>query len=104
MNVNPNQRPTANELYKIFDFWNISMIFSYYGEEEKFGYMGKEIKAAFEEADKEIQYISTSYEKNPDAIYISRMFTFNNLSKPVSSSIITSYLEEGRKGLAVFNF
>ncbi|GES76046.1 kinase-like domain-containing protein [Rhizophagus clarus] len=52
----------------------------------------KEVKAAFEEADKEIPNISTSYKKNPDAIYTSRLFTFNNLTKPVNSSIITSYL------------
>ncbi|CAB4443541.1 unnamed protein product [Rhizophagus irregularis] len=30
----------------------------------------------FEEADKEIPNISTSYEMNPDAIYISRKLTF----------------------------
>jgi len=71
-----------------------------YQEEEKFGCKGKEIKAMFEEADKEIPNISTSYEKNPDAIYTSRVFTFNNLSKPVNSSIITSYLDdhENNKG------
>ncbi|CAB4430439.1 unnamed protein product [Rhizophagus irregularis] len=48
----------------------------------------------FEEADKEIPNISTSYEKNPDAIYTSRVFTLSNLTKPVNSSIITSYLDE----------
>ena len=62
--------------------------------EEKFGYKGKEIKAMFEEADKEIPNISTSYEKDPDAIYTSRLFTFKNLSKPINSSIITSYLDD----------
>ncbi|CAB5322295.1 unnamed protein product [Rhizophagus irregularis] len=68
-----------------------------YQNEEKFGYKGKEIKAIFEEADKEIPNISTSYEKNPDAIYTSRVFTFNNLPKPINSSIITSYLDEDSK-------
>ncbi|CAB4445191.1 unnamed protein product [Rhizophagus irregularis] len=48
----------------------------------------------FEEANKEIPNISTSYEKNPDAIYSSRLFTFNNLTKPVNSSIITNYLND----------
>ena len=48
-------------------------------KKEKFGYKGKDIKAMFEEADKEIPNISTSYEKNPDAIYSSKIFTFNNL-------------------------
>ncbi|CAB4384070.1 unnamed protein product [Rhizophagus irregularis] len=48
----------------------------------------------FEEADKEIPNISISYEKNPDAIYTSRLFTFNNLTKPINSSLITSYLDE----------
>ncbi|GBC46690.2 kinase-like domain-containing protein [Rhizophagus irregularis DAOM 181602=DAOM 197198] len=65
-----------------------------YQEKEKFGYKGKEIKAMFEEADKEIPNISTLYEINPDAIYTSRVFTFSNLTKPVNSSIITSYLDE----------
>ncbi|UZO25467.1 uncharacterized protein OCT59_017732 [Rhizophagus irregularis] len=59
---------------------------------------GKDIKTAFEEADEEIPYISTSYEKNPDAIYTSRLFTFNILTKPVNSSIMTSYLEENNEG------
>ncbi len=35
-----------------------------------------------------------SYKKNPDAIYTSRAFTFNNLTKPINSSLITSYLEK----------
>ncbi|CAB4429223.1 unnamed protein product [Rhizophagus irregularis] len=48
----------------------------------------------FKEADKEIPNISTSYEKNPDAIYTSRLFTFNNLTKPINSSLITSYLDD----------
>ncbi|CAB4430460.1 unnamed protein product [Rhizophagus irregularis] len=48
----------------------------------------------FEEADKEIPNISTLYEKNPDAIYTSRLFTFSNLTKPVNSSIITGYLND----------
>jgi len=54
----------------------------------------KEIAAVFGEADKEIPNISTSYDKDPDAIYTSRLFTFNNLPKPVNSSVITSYLNE----------
>ncbi|CAB5201471.1 unnamed protein product [Rhizophagus irregularis] len=65
-----------------------------YQEVEKFGYKGKEIKAMFGEANKEIPNISTLYEKNPDAIYTSRLFTFSNLTKPVNSSIITDYLND----------
>ena len=71
MNANPNQRPTADELYEIFSFWYYSIREVYYQEEEKFGYKGKEIKAVFKEADKEIPNISTSYEKDPDAVYTS---------------------------------
>ncbi|UZO26769.1 uncharacterized protein OCT59_018982 [Rhizophagus irregularis] len=63
-------------------------------EEENFGYTGKEIKTIFEEADKEIPNITTSYEKDPDAIYTSREFIFSKLSRPVNSSIISSYLQE----------
>ncbi|RGB24290.1 kinase-like domain-containing protein [Rhizophagus diaphanus] len=92
MNANPNERPTTEELKNIFSF----LYYSIYGrndEEEVFGYKGKEIKAAFEEADKEIPNISASYEKNSDAVYISRAFAFSNLlPKPVNSSIITSYV------------
>ncbi|CAB5201481.1 unnamed protein product [Rhizophagus irregularis] len=76
-------------------FWFRSFnYFEKYEEKEKFGYKGKEIKAMFEEADKEIPNISTSYEKSPDAIYTSRLFTFNNLTKPINSSLITSYLDD----------
>ena len=103
MNANPNQRPTANELYDIILFWSCSSNgYEDYQEKEKFGYKGKEIKAIFEEADKEIPNISTSYKKDPDAIYTSRVFTFSNLEKPINSSIITSYLneeEENNKGI-----
>ncbi|CAB4491900.1 hypothetical protein RhiirA1_475570 [Rhizophagus irregularis] len=92
MNANPNERPTAKELKNIFDFWFTS-IKGGNDEIKTFGYKGKEIKAAFEEADKEIPNISTSYEKNSDAVYTSRTFTFSNLlPKPINSSIITSYV------------
>ncbi|EXX59592.1 Cdc15p [Rhizophagus irregularis DAOM 197198w] len=95
MNANSNQRPTASELKDMIYFWFRSFnYFEKYEEKEKFGYKGKEIKAMFEEADKEIPNISTSYEKSPDAIYTSRLFTFNNLTKPINSSLITSYLDD----------
>ncbi len=102
MNANPNQRPTANELNDILDFWHDSINSEYYYQ-EKFGYKGKEVNAVFKEADKEIPKISASYEKDPDAVYTSRVFTFNNLPKPVNSSIITSYLneEENNKGTCI---
>jgi len=93
MNANSNQRPTANELYDILNFWYSSSVGNHLNR-EKFGYRGKEIKIMFEEADKEIPNISTSYKKDPDAVYTSRAFTFSNLTKPVNSSIITSYLDE----------
>ncbi|GBC02099.1 hypothetical protein RclHR1_04450007 [Rhizophagus clarus] len=85
--------PTAFELYEILFFWNNSINLELM-EVKKFGYKRKEIKAMFEEADKEIPNISTSYEKDPDAIYTSRVFTFSNLSKPINSPIITSYLND----------
>lgn len=34
--------------------------------------------------------------RDPDAIYTSRELTFSNLSKPVHSSIISSYLQEDK--------
>ncbi|EXX53191.1 Pkh1p [Rhizophagus irregularis DAOM 197198w] len=97
MNANSNQRQTAKELYNIIAFWRNS----FYEEEEKeeFGYKRKEIKAMFEEADKEIPNISTSHKKNSGAIYTSRLFSFNNLTKPVNSSIITSYLDDDDEGI-----
>ncbi|CAB4432789.1 unnamed protein product [Rhizophagus irregularis] len=93
MNANPNQRPTANELDEILDCWHFC------SDNEKYGYKGEEVRAVFEEADKEIPNISTSYEKKPDAIYTSRAFTFKNLSKPINSSFIaTTYLNEDNEG------
>jgi serine/threonine protein kinase len=99
MNANSNQRPTAKELYNIIYYWDDCIRLNKVRDE--FGYKGKEVKVAFEEADKEIPNISASYKKNPDAIYTSRLFTFDNLTKPVNSSIITSYLddEENNKGI-----
>ncbi len=93
MNANPNQRPAANELFDIFNFWNLCNYGSYQNDKEH-GYYGREIKETFEEADKEIPNISTSYKKNPDAIYTSRAFTFRNLPKPTNSSLINSYFEK----------
>ncbi|CAB5361058.1 unnamed protein product [Rhizophagus irregularis] len=94
MNANSNQRPTASELHDNVSFLYHSYNCIGYEEEEKFGYKGKEIKAMLKEADKEIPNISTSYEKSPDAIYTSRLFTFNNLTKPINSSLITSYFDD----------
>ncbi|CAB4428167.1 unnamed protein product [Rhizophagus irregularis] len=95
MNAVSNQRPKASEISELIDFWNSSFHDNkYYQENEKYGYKGKEIKVIFEEADKEIPNISTSYKKDPDAIYTSRLFTFDNLTKPVNSSIISSYLDD----------
>ncbi|CAB4443303.1 unnamed protein product [Rhizophagus irregularis] len=87
MNAIPNQRPTDSELCNI--------IFSWIDVFDLKGKCYKEVvRTIFEEADKEIPNISTSYEKNPDAIYTSRLFTYSNLSKPINSPIITSYLNE----------
>jgi serine/threonine protein kinase len=97
MSANSNERPTADELHEIFQYW-ISSIRDDTDEEEKFGYKSKEIKKMFEEADKEIPNISTSYKKNSNAIYSSRAFTFSNLlPNPVNSSNIDSHVdnEEG---------
>jgi len=76
MDANSNERPTAEELNKILDFWHNSIrgINDY-----RVDYKGEEIKAVFEEADKEITNISTSCEKDADAVYTSRAFTFSNL-------------------------
>ncbi|GBC06437.1 hypothetical protein RclHR1_06830005 [Rhizophagus clarus] len=91
MDANSNQRPAASELFFILDFWDDCVNREHRGK-EKFGYKGEDIKAMFGEADKEIPNISTSYKQNPDAIYTSRLFTFNKLTKPVNSSI-TSYFD-----------
>jgi serine/threonine protein kinase len=98
MNANPNQRPIANELCEILRCWYL------YEDNEKYGYKGKEARAVFEKADKEIPNISTSHEKDVDAIYTSRAFTFKNLSKPINSSVITtSFLnDEDNEGNMIF--
>ncbi|CAB4432771.1 unnamed protein product [Rhizophagus irregularis] len=94
MNANPNQRPTANELFEILDCWD-NYLNDYNEDNGKYGYKREEVEAVFKEADKEIPNISALYEKDPDAIYTSRAFTFNNLSKPINSSfIVTTYLNE----------
>ena len=100
MNADPSQRPTASELeLEILDYWKCCTCVDDYFGIERFGYKGTEIKAMFEEADKEIPNISISYEKDLDAVYTSRVFTFDSLPKPVNSSIITSqYLNEDNKG------
>ncbi|GBC07683.1 hypothetical protein RclHR1_07620001 [Rhizophagus clarus] len=85
-NTNPIERPSANELFSIIKFWYDSINSESMQEEENFGYKGKEVKAIFETADKEISNIVTSYEKDPDAIYTSRDLTFSDLLKPVNSS------------------
>ena len=78
-----------------FSIWIYHKNKESYQEEEKFGYKGKEILAIFKGADKEIPNISTSYDKDPDAIYTSRVLTFSNLTRPVNSSVITStYLND----------
>jgi len=102
MNANSNQRPAAIELYVILELCN--NCFKYSSEHEIFGYKGKEIKSIFEEADKEIPNISTSYKKDPDTIYTSRAFTFRNLTKPINSPIITSYLNEENNEGNIFKF
>src|SRR5204862_1038392 len=103
--ANSNERPTAEELRDIFYFWYFS-IEGDNDEKEEFGYKGKEVRVAFEEANKEIPNISTSYKKNSDAVYTSRAFTFSNLlPKPVNSSIISSYINnEGIFYFKVFYF
>src|SRR6266498_4266804 len=68
MNANSNMRPMIEELNDILSFWWDSNDGSYQND-KKYGYYGKEIKEAFEEADKEIPDISTSYKKDPNAIY-----------------------------------
>ncbi|UZO01165.1 uncharacterized protein OCT59_012269 [Rhizophagus irregularis] len=96
MNADPNQRPTANELGEILVCWNnyANGYYDYGNENEKYGYKRKEVKAVFDKADEEIPNISALHEKDPDAIYTSRAFTFKNLSKPINSSFIaTTYLD-----------
>jgi len=92
MSANPNERPTASEFYDILSLWRDSN-YRFCQNDKIYEKYGRKIKEAFEEADKEIPNISTSYKKDPDAIYTSRAFTFSNLPKPTNSSLITSYLE-----------
>ncbi|RGB27972.1 hypothetical protein C1646_768396 [Rhizophagus diaphanus] len=96
MNADPNQRPTVNEIREILQYWYFYLMnYQVYVNNEKYGYNSEEVKAVFEEADKEIPNISTLCEKDPDAIYTSRAFTFKDLSKPINSSfIVTTYLNE----------
>ena len=91
--------------YVVYLFFGLILFTGHNDDDENFGYNGKEVKAAFKEADKEIPNISTSYEKNYDAVYTSRAFTFSNLlPKPVNSSIITSYVNNKENNEGIFHF
>jgi serine/threonine protein kinase len=97
MDANPNDRPAANKLFKIIEFWSTSITTKDY--DHKVDQKQKEIKAMFEEGDKNIPNISISHEKDPDAIYISKAFTFSNLPKPVNSPVVISYINDN-EGIA----
>ncbi|GBB84909.1 hypothetical protein RclHR1_01150013 [Rhizophagus clarus] len=75
MNTNPEQRPTASELWKEINFW-YDCTLDIYQENEQYGYKGKVIKAMFEEADEEIPYFPVSYEINPNVTYTSKVLDF----------------------------
>ena len=80
MNANPNQRPTAIELYNILLFWWDSLKF-YYQNVEKYGYHAKEINKIFNDADKEIPlllFANQEYQRE----YKSQLI--NTLPKPIS--------------------
>jgi hypothetical protein len=102
MNANSNERPTAEELYNIIYYWDDCIRNN--NVRELFGYKSKEVKTAFDESDKEIPNISTSYKKDPNAIYTSRLFTFNNSTKPVNSSIITSYINDKENNTGIIDY
>ncbi|CAB4422464.1 unnamed protein product [Rhizophagus irregularis] len=78
MNANPNKRPTDIQLNKILEFWINSI-----NHGKTYGYKEEKIKTEFENANIELRNISVLYEKNPDAIYTSREFTFSNLPEPI---------------------
>ncbi|GET53874.1 kinase-like domain-containing protein [Rhizophagus irregularis DAOM 181602=DAOM 197198] len=88
MDANPGERPTAYELDDILKFWYYS-IRGEKDDKEEFGHKGKEINEAFEEADKEIPTISTSYEKNSNAVYTSA-FTFTCDSQLIDLEVSNS--------------
>ncbi|RGB35136.1 kinase-like domain-containing protein [Rhizophagus diaphanus] len=82
-----DQRPTAEELYSVINFWDKSINDYYYKdyrEKEVYGYKGKEIKSIFKEADKEIPNISISYEEN-GALNISGLLNFASLPESKNS-------------------
>ncbi|PKC60862.1 hypothetical protein RhiirA1_444712 [Rhizophagus irregularis] len=88
MNSNPKQRPKADELSKILIFWYHSI------NGEMFSYKGSKVEAIFEEDNKELREIPSTYGKNHSNIYISQEFSFSKLPNPSNSSITNSYFEE----------
>src|SRR5947208_8006422 len=77
LDADPEKRPSADELYKIFNNWII------YGRE-------------FIDADKIIsQDSSTETAINSEAIYTSRFMSFTNLSKPINSTRVQIEDPEG---------
>ncbi|GES75234.1 kinase-like domain-containing protein [Rhizophagus clarus] len=94
LDADPDQRPTAEELYSVINFWYKSINDYYYKgyqEKEEFGYKGKEIKAIFKEADKEILNISTL---GKDEVLSSAYIT--HLQVKYTSGLIDEYLESDR--------
>ncbi|CAB4492151.1 unnamed protein product [Rhizophagus irregularis] len=59
-----------------------------------FSYKGSKVEAIFEEDNKELREIPSTYGKNHSNIYISQEFSFSKLPNPSNSSITNSYFEE----------
>jgi len=106
MNAYLNKRLTAKELHDVLLFWwNFND--GSYQNDKKYGSYGREIKEAFERADKEMTNLLISYKSDPGAIYTSRAFTFSNLPKPSNSPLIISYLEKdenNNKGMILYQY
>ncbi len=102
MNANPNQRPTANELYDILYFWWSSIKFYYlYQNVEKYGYHAKKINKAFNDADKEIPTIfffdNQEYQKKYKSQIISNLpkhIDYKNCSDCYKPSIGKPWCDE----------
>ena len=96
MNADPDNRPTAEEILKIMDFWKDIEDIKYILESNKPNYSKEQLdelrfmKVFFDIMDR-IKYDPSTIPvtKHPDAVYTSRILKSTNLPQPRNSNKVT---------------
>lgn len=84
MDAIPSKRPTAEECRELLNKWCDSFNFRYENTKDE---IALEIRKKFEAADAVILTLPAILQAHPEAIYTSRLLNFENLPKPVNSTI-----------------